>query len=113
MEEVKRKAQTLLTPLRAQVLRLSQQCKARDELIRRLSHVLRRYEEDSDVIRAADTVVAAAAQDYGRPISPLTSNMMADLDVCLFVILFSFFFLQTLFFFKMTMDVPSHIAADV
>ena len=77
---MKRKTQTMAAPLRAKVLRLSQQCKARDELIRRLSTTLQRYERDSDVVQAADKVVQAST-DYSRPISPLTSQFLTDLEV--------------------------------
>ena len=80
-QEVKRKTQTMAAPLRAKVLRLSQQCKARDELIRRLSSQLQRYERDSDVVLAADKVVQAST-DYSRPISPMTSQFLTDLEVC-------------------------------
>ena len=80
MHDVKRKAQTMLTPLRAKVLRLTQQCKARDEMIRRLTQQLRRHEDNSDVVQAADTIVQAS-QDYNRPISPLTSQFISDLEV--------------------------------
>ena len=82
MEEIKTKAQSMITPLRAKVLRLAQKCKTRNQLIGRLVAELRKYEEGTAILQEVEAMRREEdEQDYSRPISPLTARNMEELEV--------------------------------